>query len=227
MFHNVSWGQVDIYWLSYYLFPEKYMGIKYEKSKELNIFHSFISKVGWVWFFKDICFIADRPLEIHKKGIRLHADSKPALVCRDGYCLWYLNGIKVPKWLVMTPAEQIDPQKALDEKNADVQREIIRKIGYDRILKACNAKTIEEWTCPKTGLKYTMRHMQVGAINRRYLCYEHASMPGIYYAKAVVPEAKNIIQMRAFQTGAMTRNNLANDRVTDEQILSLLPQEVK
>ena len=136
-----------------------------------------------------------------------------------------LNGIRVPDWLVMTPAEQIDPKKALEEKNADIQREIIRKIGYDRMLSATGAKTIDDWTCLKTGLKYSLKRMVVGDINRLYMCYEHASISGVFYAKCVPPEVKNCIQGRGFQVGIIEREDLGS--VSDDFILQRLPETVQ
>jgi hypothetical protein len=151
----------------------------------------------------------------------------------DGWGLYSLNGIRVPQWLIETPAEKIDPELALEENNADVQREIIRKIGYDRMLQACNATTEETWDCPKTGLHYETKRMKFSNIDRRYLCYRHASVPEIFYAKCMPPEAKTIIQMRSFQTGVFgfdpreAREGLRNNTLTDKELLAMLPEVVQ
>jgi len=186
---------------------------------------------GFRILHKNFCLVCDLP-EIYNvikigDNYRLHCDGGPALKWSDGFSIWALNGIIVTKEIAETQSEKLDPKIALTEKNADVQREVIRKIGYDRVLKACNAKTIEVYEDQKTGLRYTMRHMQIGAIDRRYLCYEHASMPGIFYAKCVPPEAKNIIQMRGFQTGVVTREELSKGIKTDSEILAELPETVQ
>jgi hypothetical protein len=126
----------------------------------------------------------------------------------------------------MTPSEKINPQLALDEKNADVQREIIRKIGAERLLKATNAETIDNGSDPKTGLVYSLKKMTIGNnINRQYLWFEHASIPGVFYAKAVPPEAKKALHARAWIVGIIERDALADISAKQElEILSQLPE---
>jgi hypothetical protein len=229
------WGQQDGYWIAFYKCGEK-LGCKYPEKElmQLNGFVDIANAAFWWWPYEEVCIISERPIELHlNEKLQKHADLKAAISFADGYKLFYLNDIEMPENIVLTPSEKIDPKLALDEKNTDVQREIIRKIGYDKMLKACNAKIIELWTDPKTGLEYTMRHMKFGAIDRRCLCYEHASMPGIFYAKNVIPEAKNILQARAFQIGIdglkpeEIREKLRKNEYSDKYILENLPEKVQ
>jgi len=219
-------------YFSFYDFMENVLGIKFTCKDKYDWFVS-TSQTGIIYPLEQICIISDRPSEINMKDGRLHNEKGMAIKYTDGFGIWSLNGINVPQWLIETPAEKIDIKLALNEKNTDVQREIIRKVGYERILKVCNAKTLENWVCPKTGLKYAVKQMNVGNINRRYLCYEHASVPGVFYVKCMPPEAKNIVQMRAFQTGIFgfepekARDNLRNNKLTDDELLADLPELVQ
>jgi hypothetical protein len=43
---------------------------------------------------------------------------------------------------VMTPAEQIDPGSVFAEENAEIRRELIRKIGIERFLSKASHKVI-------------------------------------------------------------------------------------
>jgi hypothetical protein len=101
------------------------------------------------------------------------------------------------------------------------------------MLQACNAVTEETWDCPKTGLHYETKRMKFGNIDRRYLCYRHASVPEIFYAKCMPPEAKTIIQMRSFQTGVFgfdpreAREGLRKNTLTDKDLLAMLPETVQ
>jgi len=58
-------------------------------------------------------------------------------------------------------------------------------------------------------------------------------MPGVFYAKCMPPEAKSIIQMRSFQTGVFgfdpdkARDNLRNNKLTDDELLAELPEVVQ
>ena len=73
----------------------------------------------------------------------MHHDLTPALLFRDGYCLWMLNGVSVPKYLVETPEGKLDIEFFKKETNADIKAEFIRKYGIQRMLslgeKMCDA----------------------------------------------------------------------------------------
>ena len=143
-FDNIYWGNIDIYWLSFYIFPEKYLGISYSDFQilSLNMFYQLCEKIGWIWYFKNVCFISDRPQEINKKGIQLHAEGKPAIKFRDGYSSWCLNGVNVPKELAETPTEQLNPEQWLAETNVEIRAQFICKFGVDRLKKY--GKSIEK-----------------------------------------------------------------------------------
>jgi hypothetical protein len=48
-----------------------------------------------------------------------------------------------PEW-VLTPAERIDPDLALRETNADRRRELIRKVGIERMLSKLPHKSLDK-----------------------------------------------------------------------------------
>ena len=139
-----------------------------------------------------------------------------------------LNGIRVPKWLAMTPAEKLDPALALKETNADVQREIIRKIGAERMLKHCDAKTLDTWIDPKTGHTYKLMDMTIGQnIRRKYMYFEHASIPGVFFAKPVPPEVSKAVHGYAWQRKLIDRAKLTGISSADEaEMIANLPGKV-
>lgn len=223
--------------IGFYDFCAEILGVVYQQEtrERYNIVKELVLKADYVFPLDDYCILSDRPTKIllNEAG-QLHSENEAAVQYTDSaFAVYALNGIRVPAWVVETPAEKITAKQILDEKNTDVQREIIRKVGYERVLKLCNAKTVETWDCPKTDLHYEMKIMDIGNISRRYLCYEHASMPGIYYAKCCPPEADSIMKMRGFQTGVFgfnpqtARENLRKSQLTDSEILALLPESVQ
>ena len=166
------------------------------------------------------CIVSDFPEEIHiNNNNQPHCETGPSHRWKDGFSLFYLNGVQVPEWLVMTSSEKIDPQKAIDEKNTDVQREIIRKIGPEKMLKKLGAKTLDTANDPKTGLKYELKEMKIGNINRKYLWFEHASIPGVFYAKPVPPETKKALHGRAWILSLVEREELKGISVGREKEL--------
>ena len=47
---------------------------------------------------------------------------------------YFWGQLEVPKWLYVTPAEELNPQDYLLLENADVKAEFVRKIGIDRLV---------------------------------------------------------------------------------------------
>src|SRR3990167_7727693 len=140
-FENVYWGNVDVFWQAYYLFPMS-IGIKYKDFEimTLNNFFELSKKIGFIWYFKGICFISDRPIHIHRKGIQLHHESEPAISFKDGYSIWCLHGVNVPRKLVETPKEKLDIEFFKNEKNADIKAEFIRKYSIFFIFEKLNVQ---------------------------------------------------------------------------------------
>lgn len=176
-------------------------------------------------YLKGFAIVCPRPKLIKKDANgRLHNDAGPAAEW-EGEQYWFIHGIRVPKWLVTTEAGKIDPQLALTEKNVDVQREIIRKVGAERMLKACNAETLDVFVDKHTkgGNEYKLMRMKVGEIDRKYLYFEHASLPGVWYAQPVEPNLKRALHARAWMLGGEVKDL---ERMSDEKILNNLPVNV-
>lgn len=183
---------------------------------------------GFRVMHEEFCLVCDFPekLQATPDGVP-HCESGPSHKWRDGFSIYHLNGVKVPAWVVETPAEEIPIKLALEEKNTDVQREIIRKIGAERMLKESNAKILDEFI-DKTGFKYQLMSMTIGStINRKYLYFEHASMRGVWYAKPVPPETQKALHGRAWILSMIEREDLSKiDDKIEKQLIKNLPKYV-
>jgi hypothetical protein len=73
--------------------------------------------------------VSDRPLEVHRNTNGLHQDGGPAVLYRDGFSVWALNGVRVSQEIAETPADQLDPRLIATEQNVEIRREIMRKVG--------------------------------------------------------------------------------------------------
>ena len=178
------WGQQDNFWVAFYQYPRKYLGLAYGKDAELlDLWDDIGRSCCWWYPYKNIVFISDRPCEIHKneRG-QLHKDGGPALLFRDGYCLWMLNGVAVSQELVMTPAEEISAKSILEETNSQVRAEIIKKVGYSRILKDLQAEKLDEYR------EYELYRIKDIDIEPIHLCKFNCPSTGTYYALRVPPQ---------------------------------------
>ncbi|MDI6788003.1 MAG: hypothetical protein QME51_06500, partial [Planctomycetota bacterium] len=179
---------------------------------------------GFRVMHREFCIVSEFPIKISR---RKHCEDGPTHEWRDGFKIYHLNNVMVPGWLVDTPADKLNPELALTERNADVQREIIRKIGAERMLNHCNAQTMDEYK-DKTGYTYKLMNMAIGNnIRRKYLYFEHASLPGIFYAKPVPPEVTKALHGRAWILSMVERTDLNNLTIDKEtEIIANLPDFV-
>jgi hypothetical protein len=81
---------------------------------------------------------------MHFTDFRLHNSNGMSVKFSDGWGIYSLNGVLVTKELVETPAGKLDPKILLTEKNAEVRREIVRKIGMERLIYKLGAQSIDK-----------------------------------------------------------------------------------
>ena len=223
-----GYGQHDANWLGFYDYFYEECELKSQTNKLLGLW-LIAQSGGWYLPHENICWISERPKTLNR-NIRgqLHCENGPAMEYPDGWCIWSLNGVLVPSWLVTTDAGKIDPMTALTEKNVDIQREIIRKVGAERVLKAANAKTLDVWTDDRPGERgreYKLMGMKIGEnINRKYLYFEHASLPGVFYAHPINPGITKALHARAWMIHAAELDELG--KVGDNEIEERLPKFV-
>ena len=225
-FFDYSWNDLsNPGWLSFYDYFEK-IGINV--TPDFQKFRDYCKSGTFMTIFLEgFAIVCPRPTSIKRNAAnRLHNEKGPAAEWKNEK-YWFINGIRVPEWLVTTEAGKIDPKIALTEKNVDVQREIIRKVGAERMLKACNAKTLDVFIDKHTkgGNEYKLMEMTVGEnIRRKYLYFEHASFPGVFYAHPTHPDLKRALHARAWMLSIGEPGELA--KKSDREIEEYLPVEV-
>jgi hypothetical protein len=95
------------------------------------------SELGMIYPIDQCVIVSQKPTVIHLNENRvLHKDGAPALeyAGRGNFKLYYLNGVKVPEYLVMTESHKLTTEQFMAEKNADVRAEFIRKFGVENLL---------------------------------------------------------------------------------------------
>lgn len=95
--------------------------------------------------FEDVVFISDRPTSLHLDAQgRQHHETQASMAYSDGYSLYNLNGITVPKWVVETPKEQIDPKMVLGLTNTEQRMAVMRFVGLSKFLSNLGAELKHE-----------------------------------------------------------------------------------
>ncbi len=136
-------GNLDSYTYAFFEYFEKVLNVDYGNVKDTWQWWQSTSKFGLIYPLDEVCIISQKPTEINLVNNKLHADGKPALQYADGFCVWSLNGVRVPQYLAETPASNLDIEFFKKEQNADIKAEFIRKYGIDRMVSM--GKLIDTW----------------------------------------------------------------------------------
>jgi hypothetical protein len=137
--------------------------------------------------YRSIYIASEKPVEVHWKNRLLHNDNGPAIRFRDGYSYYALNGVRVDRKIVETPANELDPELAIREGNVEVRMEIIRKIGIERFIYKLGAETIDKWE--DYELLDLSEHFRNIRIMPRYLKMKNPST-GTWHVEGVPPRIK-------------------------------------
>ena len=119
--------------------------------------------------------------------------------------MWTLNGVRVSHEIAETPAEQLDPDMVLKEKNIEVRREILRKIGLERYLKCTKHKVLDMSTITIGERKHNYELLEIDLGDEIKPCpalkMEHASLPGVFLLEWVSRNCKTVRDAIAFRNG--------------------------
>jgi hypothetical protein len=197
-------GQLGYYWLSiWWLYVAgwysymKYIGVVFDE-KILGLFLRFTEQTCFSIPYQHIYIVSDRPILIRWKSKMLHCDNGPSVRFRDGYELYALNGVRVNKDIVMIPAEKLAPNLVLTEKNAEVRREIVRKIGIERVMQKLNAKIIDKWE------EYELLELPIEGMRTKavYLKMKNPSI-GTYHVEGVPSDIKTCQAALSWRVGGI------------------------
>ena len=187
---NCNWwfGNSDCHWAGYYEFYKDVFGLKPDEPVLFNILIAMTKELHWFLPYEKVCVVSDFPVAIHKNQNGLHKNGAPALRYKDGMSVWALNGVRVSQVIAETPADKLDAQLLLKEPNIDIRREIVRKIGIERVCRDLGAKTIDRET------NYELLLLNIGEHRRvPYLKMLNPSI-GVYHIEGVPPGTKTVKQ---------------------------------
>ena len=128
------------YWLSYYDFFQTECGLDLGK---LNPLIELSKNCGWWTPLKDVAIFQHRPLEIHRKGDRLHNTEGAAIKYRGSeFCNVYsVDGVVVSKKVIDRDftAKDIDA-----EQNVEIRRVMIDLFGQENYIQGTDAQIVHQ-----------------------------------------------------------------------------------
>jgi hypothetical protein len=146
-------GNVDSYWIAFYLFPLEYLRDNIYKDENKNILYEWSALAensGWVYAYDGICFVCDRPKTSWNARWQLHNTAAAAIEFEDGWKEYYWNGIHVPERAI-TNIQSYTAKEILKEKNQEVKRALMSLYGWENILPEVKSKVIDSHPDPIIG----------------------------------------------------------------------------
>lgn len=146
------------------------------------------------WATPDEIIALPRPALLFDDEEWLHSEDSPAVSWPGSdQCYYHLNGIHVSEEIATTPAHQLDPRLVLFERNADVRREIVRKVGIERVCEALNARCIDR----QGDYELLLLDLRDGRV-RPFLKMKNPSI-GVYHIEGVAPECRTVAEALAWR----------------------------
>ena len=181
-------------------------------------YEAFARAVSCAWIFTTSAILVRKPAVMHMNANgEPYCAEGPAAVWKDHSEDWFLNGVRVPKELVTTKAEDLDPHIITQERNAEVRREIVRKIGIERVCDKLEAKVVDRWE------NYELLMLDIGGKDERsnprvypYLKMKNPSI-GVYHLEGVAPIIKTVQQALLWRNGMIEADDLRGPEPYDDE----------
>jgi hypothetical protein len=89
---------------------------------------------GWIFPFKQVCIICDRPTKIaYDEYYRLHAVGEPAIAFTDGFGVYAYRGALMPEKYSQVPPSQWQIQDYLEETNPRLRQAFVELLPNKRL----------------------------------------------------------------------------------------------
>jgi hypothetical protein len=113
---------------------------------------------GFRIYHKDFCIVSDRPERLHfdERG-RFHCEDAPAILWRDGSCLYFWHGVAIPPRLhyAIDAPQSVSVHAIQSEINSELRRFLISRFGEKEYFQAFGATIMDTRPDdhPITGLR--------------------------------------------------------------------------
>lgn len=113
-----------------------------EQNAKLDLWIEQSKSCHWWFPYNGIVLASERHNVVSKdeRG-RLHSVSGPACGYSDGWGVWAIHGVRVPRYIIQEPTT-ITVEQIESEKNVEVRRIMMDRFGPSRFLQESGAKEI-------------------------------------------------------------------------------------
>jgi hypothetical protein len=192
IFSDMVYGFQDAYWLGFYEYFFEVFNI--EECGKLKGLIELAKYSGWLSMYEDTVVFQDRPMAIRLDDQnRTHCETGPAIEYSDGFGIYVWHGVRIPSVWIENKSS-LTPEMALTWQNIEQRRCACEILGWAKILKGLDAKTIDEDDDPMIG---TLVEVNIPDIGRekflKVLCGT-----GREFAIPVPPDVKTALEANAW-----------------------------
>lgn len=127
------YGQHDAGWLSFYAFMREVLGLKSQTEKAKGLI-ALAKCAGWAVPYENVCYVSERHNVLNRDNSgRLHCLTGPSVAYPDGWSIYAVRGVRVPKEWVEGRAT-LDPMLAITTPNLEQRAAAATLIGWDKVL---------------------------------------------------------------------------------------------
>ena len=195
IFNNTIFGSYEASWLSHYDYFKEVVGIK--ECEKLDGLMEISRTCGMVHLFDDMVVVEQKPILIKfDDEKRLHCENGPAILYRDGFAVYSWRGTRIPSdWI--EDKDSLTPQKAITWENIEQRRCACEILGWARILRNLDAKTVDSHSDPEIGTLVSVNIPDVG--EEKFLIVLCGTRRE--FALPVPPEMKTALEAQAWTWG--------------------------
>ncbi len=185
------------HWLAYYESCYK-MGHIYKKDDRIERYGNYLLNSGVFFTIIKGAHVIVSPLPVFIKvdsNGQLHCPDGPA-VAWDGLPFFFLNNINIPEsYLDLSSENKQDLVLLLKERNVEVRKEIVNRLGIDALTRGLGAKSIDKY------YDYELFSIELPGFRRplTYLKMSNPSLSNTWHVEAVPPEIKTCQQALAWR----------------------------
>jgi hypothetical protein len=201
----------SIHHISYYAHYDYVLNVLFpDKKPDFIKFEEFLKhskNFFQCYMFDEVVIICDFPevYNLNEQG-QLHGDKKPSIVFRDGFKTFHLNGVSVTEEIANLDEKTITKELILKQENADIRREILRKLPDSKIVEILDSKVVDKKTFTINGKKTTYELLNID-INgqgrvRPFLKMKNPSLKNVYHIEGVGEDCDTV------EKAIMFRNQL-------------------
>lgn len=173
---------------AFYEYANKELGIEYNNMKEYNVLKK-AADYGMVFPVDNMCVVCQRPTVLKTNKSGLHCEDGPAVSFNGKNEIYALNGVVMNQKYIMTSAEKILAKDILAETNVEIRRELIRKVGIERLFEQLPHKLLDK----KGNYELFSIDLSDEVKNAKYLKMTNPSI-SVFHMEGVAPEIATVDQ---------------------------------